>query len=600
MRSYGYSEKGQHGKVSDLKLWRRIMHYSKDHLFFLGIAVVLSLAISGSLLALPKLIQYAIDRYMAPATMVAMDVRLAGLQKVAVWYGVLVAGIFGAGFIQVVLLEWVGQSVMDKLRQQLFSHVLALDMLFFHEQKIGRLVTRLTNDIQNMYEMFTSVMVTMCNDLFKLVGIFCLLFYMNTRLALWLTTFVPLAFLVTYFFSKIAREKFRQIRSQLAKLNGFLAEALEAMSIIQVFNRQKKSGEHFFHQTQEYLRRNVSQIKVFAFFTPLTDLMSASAVAFILWYGGGEHVQGRLTLGELVAFLAYMRLFFQPLRELAQKYSIVQSAMASAERIFQLLDTRPQLSPSQQANKTVITEGAVVFDHVDFSYDPEEPILHDICLSIAAGETVALVGSTGAGKTTLIHLLTRFYDPDSGRITIDGMDVRDFSLTALRSQVGIIMQDIYLLPDTVLANIILDKAYDEKKLNRILEDTQLQSFVEQLPKGLETVIGEDIKALSVGEKQLLSFVRSMYSDPAILVLDEATSSIDVESERLLERAVAEGFKGRTSIIIAHRLSTIRRADRIIVLDQGQIVEQGTHAQLMVKGARYKAFVELDLLKKRTV
>ncbi|PIE60602.1 MAG: ABC transporter ATP-binding protein [Desulfobulbus propionicus] len=595
MISYGYSEKGQQGNIGDVMLWRRILRYCKEHMVFICFAILLSLAISGATLALPKLVQYAIDSYMAPVSAPPMDIRLAGLQKVALWYGCLIIALFGAGFLQVVLLEWVGQSIMDTLRQQLFAHVLTLDMWFFHEQKVGRLVTRLTNDIQNMYEMFTSVMVTMCNDLFKLVGIFCVLFYMNAYLALWLTLFIPLACIVTSFFAKIARERFRRIRTQLARLNGFLAETLEAMTIIQVFNRQKISGEKYCQQTQEYLDRNLDQIKVFAFFMPLADLMSASSVACILWYGGGEHLQGRLTLGELVAFLAYMRLFFQPLRELAQKYSIVQSAMASAERIFQLLDTQPRLVVSEQAVEPGSTAGALCFDHVHFSYDGQEKVLRDIHLDIAAGETVALVGSTGAGKTTLIHLLARFYDPDSGRVTIDGIDVRTFTLDSLRSQVAVIMQDIYLLPDTVRANIILDGEYNEQRLTTILQDTALQSFIDKLPKGLDTVIGEDVKALSVGEKQLLSFVRSMYRDPAILVLDEATSSIDVESERLLERAVAEGFKGRTSIIIAHRLSTIRRADRIIVLDQGKIIEQGSHEELMARKSRYKTFVELDIL-----
>jgi len=602
MRNYGYSEEGHQGNVGDMHLWRRILSYCRQHATALWSAVVLSLLITIASLMLPKLMQLAIDNFIAPQTGLEMSQRLEGLRNIIIGYGALVGIVFCGGFTQIVLLEWAGQSIMDNVRQKLFAHILTLDMYFFHEQRVGRLVTRLTNDVQNMHEMFTSVMVTLFNDVLKLFGIFCLLYYMNGRLALLMTIFIPLALWITFYFSRIAREKFRKIRTQVAVLNGFLAESLTSIPIIQLFNRQHTSQQKYYEHTREYLTRNLEQVRLFAGFMPLTDFMSSTAVALILWYRGGEIIRSQLSLGELVAFLSYMRLFFQPLRELSQKYSIVQSAMASAERIFQLLDTCPRL---KDVGRNIIalktsTQGDIHFDGIWFGYNKEVPVLKGIDLTIKTGESVALVGSTGSGKSTMIHLLARFYDPDQGVIKIQQTDLRDFSLKELRNHIGIIMQDIFIFPDTVLANIILDHPLDQDKLSTILNQTGLQSFIDKLPKGLDTIIGEDVKNLSGGEKQLLSFVRALYRDPAILVLDEATSSIDVESEKMLEHAVEVSFKGRTSLIIAHRLSTIRRVDRIIVIDKGIIVEQGTHEELMTGDSVYKKFVDLDLKKQSSL
>jgi ATP-binding cassette, subfamily B, multidrug efflux pump len=594
MHNFGYLEEGKAGTVGDVRLWRRILGYCQGHIPGLAGAVVLSLIVTIAGLALPRLMQLGIDQYIVTDALSSSE-RIAGLGRVAVQYGLLIGVIFLVTFCQMVVLEWIGQSIMHRLRQDLFAHLLTLDLRYFHSQPAGRLVTRLTNDIQNMHEMFTSVMVTLFNDGLKLVGIFWFLALMNGRLALVMAVFIPLAVVVTVIFSRFAREKFRAIRSQMAKINSFLAESLAGVAVIQSFGGQERSSRAHSGLTHEYLLRSFGQIRVFGAFMPLTELMSSVAIALIIWYGGGEVIRQHLTIGELVAFLSYMRLFFQPLRELSQKYSIVQSAMASAERIFQTLDTRSTMTllPPVQAVGPIITGGAIAFKGVSFGYEPDQPILKGIELTIAPGETVALVGATGAGKSTLISLLVRFYDPTQGEVRIDGQDIRQIPVEALRRRVGIIMQDIFIMPDTVRANVILDQEPDEDRLNGILQQTGLQSFIGRLPRGLDTRIGEGALNLSLGEKQLLSFVRALYRDPAILVLDEATASIDTESENMLEQAIEAGFHGRTSLVIAHRLSTIRRADRIVVMDQGQIVEQGSHEQLMERTSLYRSLVLMD-------
>jgi len=595
MHNFGYSEEGQVGSFGDAHIWRRLLVYCRGHVLGMGGAVALSLVVTAATLGLPRLMQLGIDHYIV-ADSLDHAARIAGLGQTALYYGLLVGVVFAATFAQVVLLEWIGQSIMQRLRQHLFAHVLTLDLSYFHSQPAGRLVTRLTNDIQNMYEMFTSVMVTLFNDGLKLAGIFWFLAMMNGRLALVMAVFIPLAVVVTVVFSRFAREKFRAIRSQMSKINSFLAESLAGVSVVQSFGGQGRSSQTHCGLTQEYLVRSFGQIRVFGAFMPLTELMGSAAIALIIWYGGGEVIRRHLTIGELAAFISYMRLFFQPLRELSQKYSIVQSAMASAERIFQTLDARSamQAPAPEKAAAAVALTGSIEFRGVHFAYQQDQPILTDINLTIASGETVALVGATGAGKSTLISLLVRFYDPVQGQVLIDGRDVRDLPLAALRQRVGIIMQDIFIMPDTVRANMILDQPPDEARLADILSQTGLQPFIDRLPQGLDTRIGEGALNLSLGEKQLLSFVRALYRNPAILVLDEATASIDTESENLLEEAIAAGFRGRTSLVIAHRLSTIRRVDRIIVMDQGRIVEQGSHDELMGRESLYRALVRLDV------
>ncbi len=595
MRDYGYDEEGHLGTLGDLHLWRRIFVYCSNHAGALFGAILLSLMVTSATLGLPYLMQTGIDDYITNVAL-PTDARLSGITTISLIFFCLVITVLIATFFQVIILEWIGQSIMHRIRQDLFSHMLSFDLPFFDSHPTGRLVTRLTNDIQNMHEMFTSVLVTIFNDLLRLAGILVVLFFINAKMALIMTIFVPIAIILTIIFARLARAQFRQIRSQLAKLNSFLSEAIAGIFILQLFNRKESSRTLHNKLSRDYLKQNLRQIRLFGTFMPLTEFMSSTAIALILLFGGLEILKQDLTIGELVAFLSYMRLFFQPLRELAQKYSIVQSAMASAERIFQLFDTKSIIAIPQHPAERASIKGELHFDDVCFFYDEEKLVLDSVNLKIEPGQTVALVGTTGSGKTTLVNLLLRFYEPQQGRITIDQTDISDFALNDLRHMIGVVLQDILILQDSLFANIVMDTGCSREQVGDILKQTGMERFVNKLPHGLDTMIGEGGQQLSTGEKQLLAITRVLCRNPAILVLDEATAAIDTESENILEKAISDSFANRTSLVIAHRLSTIRRAHKIIVMEKGKIVEQGSHKQLLRFNGHYARLVAMDLKK----
>ncbi|MEM5787394.1 MAG: ABC transporter ATP-binding protein [Syntrophobacteraceae bacterium] len=578
--------------LGDLKLWRRLLKFMLPQWRWTMVAVGLAFVITAASLTWPRLVQIAMDRYIINDS-TPVDERLSGLSTIAIlFFGVIFIG-FIANFFQVIALEWTGQRIMHALRQRLFQHVIQLNLSFFGAHPVGRLVTRHTNDIQNMYEMFTSVIITLFNEGVRLAGILAILFWMNWRLTLLLSITFPLMIVITLWFGKLSRKAFRLIRAHLAGINAFLQESVSGISVIQIFLRERDMSERFRLLNRKYYDAAMYQVRVFGVFVPLIEVMSSVALALIIWYGGRQILENYMTLGSLTAFIAYMRLFFQPIRELSQKYTIVQSAMASAERIFQLIDSRDYMPEVADPIVLPSVKGEIEFRGVVFGYDPGRPVLKNISFQVESGETLAIIGATGSGKTTIINLLERFYDPHEGQILLDGMDIRSFEPKWLRKQIGLVMQDILIVPGTIRENILLDRLIPEPELEAIIRLSQLSNLIGKLPQGVETIIGEGGMDLSSGEKQLLSFARVLARDPKILILDEATANVDTETEMLIEQAIRAVLSNRTSIIIAHRLSTIRRANQILVIDHGKIMEKGTHESLMKLTGLYSHLQKLQ-------
>jgi len=494
---------------------------------------------------------------------------------------------FGLGYLQYFLLELTGQNMMQDIRLQLFRRMQSQALSFFDRNPVGRLVTRATNDIENLNEMFKSVFITIFKDIFILMGILGVLFYLNWRLALVSFIILPFIFGLTLLFSSLARDAFRELREKVAKMNAFMHERLSGMRIIQLFCREEFQMKNFSKINHENYLAGMRQIRVFAVFMPIMELFSAFAVALIIWHGGGKVIGEQLTLGSLVAFISYIQMFFKPIRDISEKYNIMQSAMASTERIIEFMDHKELIPDPDHPEKPSHVEGHLDFKDVSFAYEKDHPVLHDVSFQVKPGETVAIVGATGVGKTTAVNLIERFYDPDKGNISLDGLDIRKWAKSELRSRIGLVMQDVFIFGGTLMDNISLGQdEISTEAVEQAVRQANAHRFIQRLPGGLYQEISEGGSTLSAGERQLLSFARALAFDPEVLILDEATSSVDPETERLIQEAISRITKKRTTLVVAHRLSTIRQADRILVMHHGRICEQGTHEELMGLGGIY--------------
>ncbi len=510
-----------------------------------------------------------------------------GVARIAVFIVVILSLSFGLSVLQINMMEITSQKVMYDIRMRVLRHLQRLALSFFDKNPVGRLVTRATNDIEVLHEMFTSIVIMLLRDAFILIGVVILLLKLNWRLALVSFAVLPFMAWATAIFSVKIRDAFREVRVKIAKINASLQENIGGMRVTQIFRREAESFKRFAAINHENFLAAMRQIRVFALFMPLMEFASSIAIALVIWYGGGEVLRTTLSLGTLVAFLAYVQMFFRPIRNLAEQYGTMQQAMASSERIFLLLDNDEIVPDPPAPVRPASVRGRIAFENVWFSYDGQEYVLKDVSFTVEPGETVAIVGATGAGKTSIISLIERFYDIDRGRITLDGVDIREMEKSYLRSNVGLVMQDVFIFAGDIKSNIRLgNEAVTDDRLRDVARYVNADRFVERLPNGFDEEVHERGATLSTGQRQLLAFARALAFDPKILILDEATSNIDTETERLIQDALVRLMEGRTSIVIAHRLSTIQHADKILVMHKGRIREVGTHRELLAKRGYY--------------
>ncbi len=654
------------GKAYDSRLMARLLQYLRPYRWQVAIALVSILLKSFADVLGPYLTKVAIDRYLSPAKGLSSGFwswlsprAITGIAQIALIYVGLLVFSFLLDFLQTYFMQWTGQKVMFDLRRQIFRHLQRLHVAFFDKNPVGRLVTRVTTDVDALNEMFTSGVVSIFEDLFVLFGILGVMLCMNWKLAL--ITFAVLPFIVgaTKIFRDRVRDSYRRIRVAIARINSYLQEHVSGMVVLQLFNRERKAYTRFEEINRSHMEAYKDAILAYSLYYPAIDVLSSIAIACVIWFGGGDVmrkisvtsvavsfnwstlvafrlVRGAAELGVLVAFIQYALRFFRPIMDFSEKYNILQSAMAASERIFKLLDTPVQIV-SPAVTKRAEGPGRIEFDHVWFAYRDSEPskddvgkkdhvgtaapgrpaeqrsagsslttrngaesnpapdwVLRDVTFAIEPGETVAIVGHTGAGKTTLISLLLRFYDVQKGAVRIDGVDVKDMDLADLRSRFGVVLQDPFLFSGTIGGNIRLGtKRISDEDIEQAAEDVNLADFIRALPKGFEEEVRERGSTLSTGQKQLISFARALTHEPKILILDEATSSVDTETEFRVRDALNRMVEGRTSLIIAHRLSTVQRADKIIVMHKGQVREMGTHQQLLAQRGIYFKLYQLQ-------
>jgi ATP-binding cassette subfamily B multidrug efflux pump len=592
------------GKAYDARLMRRLLTYLYPYRGRVALAASAIVGHSILELAPPYLTKVVIDTYIPSGD-------LSGLGFIATIFLVTLSGSFALEYLQTWTLQNLGQRIMFDMRMQVISHLQRLDLRFYDRNPVGRLMTRVTTDVDVLNELFTSGVVSVFGDLFTLVGIMGVLIWMDWRLALVAFAVLPLIALITQWFRANVRESYRTVRTWIARINAYLQERITGMTTVHLFRREARDYATFDEIDRQHRDANVRSIFFYAVFYPAIELVSAVAVALILWVGGGWVINNSLTLGSLVAFVMYAQRFFRPIMDMSEKFNVLQGAMASSERIFALLDTPVEITsePAKAGPHDRVGAapgvvgagfsrlegpGAIAFEHVTFGYVEGEPVLKDVSFRVEPGQRVGIVGATGAGKTTIVSLLLRFYDVQGGRITIDGVDIREMDLTTLRSLFGLVLQDVHLFSGTIAGNIRLGhEAISDESLRRAAAAVHADVFIDRLPQGLATPVAERGATLSVGQKQLLSFARALAFNPRVLILDEATSSVDTETELLIRDALKVVMDGRTTIAIAHRLSTIQGMDRILVMHKGQLRESGTHQELLAARGIYHRLYQLQ-------
>ena len=562
----------------------RLLKFTIPYLKIIIVAAICVLLVNTAQLAKPYILKIVIDDFLINGK---PESGLYSITAMGIFYmlAILVGALLTFG--QVNLMNYAGQQIISKLRKQVFTHIQYLPLSYLDKFSTGRLITRATNDVEALNEVFTDILINLFRDIFLLAGIVFIMFRMNVGLAAISFVAIPFIFLITNFFKNKIKENFKNMKSLIGRINGFFAENISGMKLVQIFNRESEKQKEFKYLNDKYFKSTMFQVQMNSLLKPIIEILQTLTVAILVWYGMGKIIGGTLELGVLYAFTTYIKQFFEPINDLAENYNTIQSAIVSADRIFELLDQEELLEDLNTGIAIERLNGDIAFQDVWFAYNEEDWILKGVSFNIAAGETAAFVGATGAGKTTIISLISRFYKIQKGKILIDGIDINDYKLWDLRKNVAVVLQDVFLFSGDIRRNIALNDELSELQVNEALELSCANEFIDELPNGMLEPVRERGSTFSAGQRQLLSFARAIAHDPAILVLDEATSNIDTNTELLIQQSIENISTNRTTLIIAHRLSTIRNADKIILLRKGKLVEMGNHDELLQKNGYYK-------------